>query len=433
MKAPVRVNARLVMRSFFAVCVLLSISRRALPGGFGSESLEREQVQRELAKLTTKERAFLQTGFDNASVYIGIAERALQRRGLPYELVYLPLIESGYSVKACSRAGAVGMWQFMASTALLYRLRVDYWVDERRDPFKSSEKAADYLRDLHEFFNSWELALAAYNAGSRSVSRAIDKGKTRDYWKLCALGLLKRETREYVPRFYAAAAIAGNPGEFGFVFTREGGFPEFDVLRAEKTIDLTVLGEKSGVGLASLRLLNPELRKVITPLGEKYDLRVPKRSFDRVLAAYEELPKEVFDDLRSHRVKTGETLGEIAFRYDTDLHLLKEINDIYDAKLLKAGERILVPVSGRLAGKGAGLAEKEDFDPAGRASPMETRNTFGSQAIAYKVKQGDSVWSIARKYATEVERVLAANGLSFESIIKPGDEIELWLDLPIRP
>jgi membrane-bound lytic murein transglycosylase D len=433
MKKLLRVNACLVMRSLLAVCVLLFVSRIALPGGLGSESLEHEEVQRELRKLTTKERAFLQRGFDNAPMYIGIAEKALRERGLPDELAYLPLIESGYSVKACSRAGAVGMWQFMAGTARLYRLRVDYWVDERRDPFKSSEKAADHLRDLYEWFGSWELALAAYNAGSGSVNRAIDKGKTRDFWELCALGLLKRETREYVPRFYAAAAIAANPEEHGFGFTRDGGFPEFEVLRAQKTIDLTILGDTSGVGLASLQRLNPELRKVITPFGEKYELRVPKRSFDRVLTAYENLPKDVFRNVKRHRVKTGETLGEIALRYGTDLYLLKKINDIDNAKRLKAGDRILVPVSGRFTAQGAGPAEYEELDREGRASGTETKKIFGTQTIGYRVKQGDSVWSIARKYATEVDRVLDANGLSFESIIKPGDEIELWLDLPMRP
>jgi membrane-bound lytic murein transglycosylase D len=424
---------KLAMRSCLAVCALLLGCSRALAGEFSAEAMEREEVQRQLAKLTTKERAFLQRGFDNALLYIDIAEKALRQRELPEDLAYLPLIESGYSVKASSRAGAAGMWQFMASTARLYRLRVDYWVDERRDPFKSSEKAADHLRDLYENFDSWELALAAYNAGSMSVSRAIEKGKSRDYWKLCTMGLLKRETREYIPRFYAAVAIARDPESFGFVFERNGGFPEFDVLRAEKTIDLTVLGEKSGVDIASLRLLNPELRRVITPYGEKYELRVPKPSFDRVLAAYGELPKDAFGHLKRHSVKTGETLGEIALRYGTDLSLLKKINDIRDAKRLRAGDRILVPAGDGLWARATGPDDSEGFDQAGRTSPTNTRYSFGAQAIGYKVKQGDSVWSIARMYATEVENVLAQNGLSFESVIKPGDEIELWLDLPIRP
>jgi membrane-bound lytic murein transglycosylase D len=416
-----------------ALCALLPVISGASASEGSEDALERDEVKRQVAKFTTKERAFLQSAFDNASLYIDIAEKALRQRELPEDLAYLPLIESGYSVKAYSRAGAAGLWQFMAGTARLYRMRVDYWVDERRDPFKSSEKAADHLKDLYEYFKSWELTLAAYNAGSRSVSRAVEKGKTRDYWKLCSMGLLKRETRDYVPRYYAAAAIARDPELYGFVFKRDGGFPEFAVIRADKTIDLTVLGAKSGVDLASLRLLNPELRRVITPYGEKYELRVPKAGFDRILAAYDELPKDVFGHLKRHEVKTGETLGEIAIRYGTDIQLLKKINDIGDAKRLRAGDRILVPVGDGFGTRPVGRSDRAETVQAGMESQEGARRAFGLQTVGYRVRQGDSVWSIARKFETEVEGVLAANGLSFESVIKPGDEIDLWLDLPIRP
>jgi membrane-bound lytic murein transglycosylase D len=261
----------------------------------------------------------------------------------------------------------------------------------------------------------------------------MEKGKTRDYWKLCSMGLLKRETREYVPRYYAAVAIARDPESYGFVFKRNGGFPEFEVLSADKTIDLTVLGAKSGVDLSTLRLLNPELRRVITPYGERYELRVPKAGFDRVLAAYDELPKEVFGRIEKHEVRTGETLGEIAVRYGTDVNLLKKINDISDEKRLRAGDKIIVPVVDGSGARAGGRTVRAEFGRAGTGSPGGARRAFGAQTVGYRVRHGDSVWSIARKYATEVESVMAANGLSFESVIKPGDEIELWLDLPIRP
>jgi membrane-bound lytic murein transglycosylase D len=329
------------------------------------------------------------------------------------------------------------MWQFMAGTARLYGLRVDYWVDERRDPFKSSEKAADHLRDLYARFGTWELALAAYNAGARSVERAIARAGSRDFYDLCSSGLLKRETRAYVPRFHAAAIIAGNPGEYGFVFAGGGGFPEYEVLRVEKTVDLTVLGERSGAGAAALRLLNPELRRAVTPVGERYDLRVPKQHFARALAAYRELPKSSFASVAPHRVKTGETLGEIAARYGTDLHMLKAVNGIVDSRRLRAGDRILVPVDAKRAApeavRDAGRGPGAGPGPAGQAQSAGAEKTFGAQSISYRVKEGDSVWSIARKYSTAVDRVLAANGLTFESVIKPGDEIELWLDLPLSP
>ena len=388
--------------------------------GLADKSFDRVEVQRTLQRFLTGEREFIQRGLSNAPAYLSIAENAFDRRGLPEELIYRPIIESGFSVKAYSRAGAAGIWQFMPSTGRIYGLRIDYWVDERRDPFKSTEKAAAHLSDLYDWYDDWDLALAAYNAGRNGVDKAIKKGKTKDYWKLCSLGLLKRETREYVPRFYAACHIAKNFETYGFTFAREGGFPEYEVLAAEKTVDLTLLGEKAGISLGSLQFLNPELKKVITPYGEKYKLRVPKASYARALAAYHELPKEVFKNVRRHQVRSGETLGEIADRYGTDLYLLKKINSIAADRRLRAGDRILVPIPEH------GPASEEEM-------LFDAKKDFKTQEIGYTVKRGDTVWSIARKYNTDVERILTANGLSFDSVIKPGDEITLWLDISLMP
>lgn len=386
---------------------------------FEYDPFEKLEVRKALERFLTKERYFIQGGLDNAAVYLPIVHDIFSEEGLPGELVYLPLIESAFSVRAYSRAGASGLWQFMPGTARVYNLTVDFWVDERRDPFKSTVKAAKHLKDLFYNYNSWELALAAYNAGMGSINYAISRGRTRDYWKLCSMGLLKRETREYVPRFIAAAHIAKNPEKYGFQMEKGVVFPEFEILNVEKPVDLTILGEKTGISYKSLQYLNPELRRMVTPLGRKYKLRVPREKFPEVLNIYLSLPMEEIVGVKSVTVRSGETLSEIALRNNTSITFIKQINNISDSKRIFAGAKILIPVHS----ESANPVEYIDYVP---------KKGFKTQEILYTIKTGDTLWDIAQRYRSDVETILAVNGLSFESIIKPGDEIKIWIETPLQ-
>jgi len=391
---------------------------RFSPASCFQNNLHREEVSDALDRFVLKERAFIQRGLNNSSIYISMISEAFRREGLPGDLVWLPLIESGFSVHALSRAGAAGLWQFMPSTARHYRLRIDFWVDERLDPYKSTQKAVKLLKELYRFYHNWELTLAAYNAGMGAVNRAIEMGKTTDYWELCSMKLLRRETRDYVPRFYAAVHIARNPSLYGFTVNGLRGFPDYETLLAEKPLDLTILALKAEIQLDDLRFLNPELKRLITPIGEKYALRVPKYRFEQVVSVYHSLPEDEIHGLVWHTVKTGETLGEIAQRYETKVTLLKQINAISNSRMVQAGKKILVPV-------GSQTTVHSD-------APFIPKRGFLTQEIVYTIREGDTIWRIAHRFRTDVETILSLNGLSFESIVMPGDRIILWIDIALQ-
>ena len=401
------------------LCVLLFMPQFGAIASVFERQLDRPEVKEALERFLDRERSFVQRGLDNSSAYLPIARAAIEKEGLPPGLVWLPLIESAYSVRAYSRTGACGIWQFMPQTGKWYDLRIDFWVDERRDPFKSSESAARHLGDLYRYYKNWELALAAYNAGMGSVNRAVRYGGTKNYWELCRRKLLKRETRLYVPRFYAVCEIAENPDEYGFRFEEGGGFPDFEILVADRPVDLNELAAQSALDRKTIVLLNPELRRSLTPIGRKYRLRVPAERYAEVLAVYHKLPEGQLAGVSPYRVKTGETVSEIADRFDASASLITLLNNICDPRRLSAGRIILVPFP-----EGAEVAIEEE--------KLLPKWGFNTQQISYRISHGDTLWEIAARYGTDVETILAINGLSFESTIRPGDEIAIWVETAFR-
>jgi len=384
----------------------------------GKENLTRYEVKRTIELFLTVERSFIQRGLNNAAAYLPLVQKIISSENLPVDLIYLPVIESSFSVRAYSHAGAAGLWQFMPVTAIEYGLRIDFWVDERRDPEKSTRKAVKHLKNLYRYYNNWELALAAYNAGMGALNNAINTGNTRDYWKLCSMGLLKKETREYVPRFYAAAHIAKNAQHYGFKVEPAALLPDYEILRVKKPVDLTVLGEKTGIGVSTFQLLNPELRRLVTPFDRDYLLRVPKDSYPRVVVAYLELPEDELAGVTRYVVRTGQTLSEIAEKFNISVSLLKSINSISNERRLNAGQKLVVPIK----------SKAEDY----KETAFIPRRDFSTQEIQYTIKKGDTLWEIANRYNTDIETIMAVNGLSFNSTLMPGDYIILWVNLPFQ-
>lgn len=379
----------------------------------------RKEVQKAIRQFLTVEREFFQRGLRNAEIYVPIVKDIFIQQGLPEELLYLPIIESGYSINATSPAGAVGIWQFVPGTARWYRLRMDFWVDERRDPLKSTERAAQHLKDLYEYYRGWELALAAYNAGMGAVNLAIKQGKTSNYWKLCDMKLLKKETREYVPRFIAAVSIAGDPSTYGFSPDGAAYYPEYETITVEHPVDLTVFSREAAIQLKTLLFLNPELIRMMTPIGRKYQLRVPKERHAEALRVYFSLPKEELVGVKPYTVRSGDTLGDIARVYRTDVNLLKLINGIHNPRKMHAGRTILVPI-------------KEDACIESMEETIHPLKDFSTQEIVYTVQKADTLWSIAEKFNSDVETLMVINSLSYSSIIMPGDNIKVWVDLPFQ-
>ena len=274
------------------------------------------------------------------SRYQPIVETIFAEFHLPSDLVYLSLVESGFNPYAYSRAKATGPWQFMKGTAKAYGLRVDNYVDERRDPIKSTVAAARYLRDLYDLFGTWPLAMAAYNAGEGKVMRALHKAKAESFSEISKTRLIRRETKEYVPRFMAATIIARNPDRYGF--TQESAAPhQFDEANIARTVHFRAIANATGIPYEELRLLNPELRRDATPPGdEAYHLKVPVGMKAKVEQVIDRIPAYKFPRLpakaqfvtagpsRWYKVRMGDSLGTVSKRFRIPLKTLKTKNNL---------------------------------------------------------------------------------------------------------
>lgn len=274
--------------------------------------------------------------------YRPMVEQIFAEFDLPADLVFLSLVESGFNTNAVSRSKAVGPWQFIKSTAKTYGLRVDNWIDERRDPVKSTLAAAQYLRDLYHLFGSWPLAMAAYNAGERRVGRALARARADNFWDLTDTRLIKRETKEYVPRFLAATLIAKDPSSYGFMIAPQPPV-EYEEVVLTRPIHLRMAAKVAGVTYQELKALNPELRKDLTPPGPAYRLKVPVGSKDLLLSNLATYPDWKHVQATRYRVRRGDTLFRIAMRHRTTLSAILEANALDKSYKPKPGEWLLIP------------------------------------------------------------------------------------------
>lgn len=266
-----------------------------------------------------------------------------RQEGLPEDLIYISLIESGFSPLATSRANAVGYWQFIASTGRRYGLRIDRWVDERRDLELSTEAAIAYLKDLHEMFGSWYLAAAAYNSGEGRIQRAIERYGSEDLWELSEFSYLREETKDYVPKLIAATMIAREPERYGFTNVRPLPAAEVDVVSVPPSTHLARVAEGAETTEETIRTLNPQLRGRATPPGGDTSVRIPRgagQSFSERFAAARARPVPVE---RTHVVRRGESPSAIARRYGVSTRELMELNGIRNARHLRAGQRLRLP------------------------------------------------------------------------------------------
>jgi membrane-bound lytic murein transglycosylase D len=286
------------------------------------------------------------TWLGRSEKYIPFMRDVLREHGLPEDLVYLALIESGFNPYAYSRAKAVGMWQFISLTGKRYGLRVDWWVDERRDPEKSTVAAAKYLKDLHEMFECWYLAAAGYNAGEYKIIRAMKRYRTEDFWKLTQYRYLKRETKDYVPLMIAAALVAKDPEKYGFTDVEYQDPLQYEKVNVPELTSLSLIAKACETSLEEIKDLNPEIRRGVTPPNEsEYEIKIPFGNKDLFLKNFEMLqPFEKFP-FKTHPVKKGESLKRIAGVYRVDLEPLLEINHLNKTSQVSKGMTLLIPLS----------------------------------------------------------------------------------------
>jgi membrane-bound lytic murein transglycosylase D len=354
--------------------------------------------------------------------YEGMIRSRLQEQGLPGDLVYLALIESGFSNTATSRAKAVGMWQFMKGTARGYGLRVDSWVDERRDPYRATAAAARHLKHLNDRFGSLYLAAAAYNAGAGKVSRGMRRlpddedaesaNSDATFFRLYDTKLLRRETKDYVPKLLAAARIAKEPARYGFqVSPAEPA--AYDSILVPTMTGLDVIARLADTTVAAIRELNPQYLRLTTPPGVQSVVRIPPGRGPATVAAYAELPPARRITFFEHTVVRGETLGGIAHRYGVSTWLVTEANPRINAKRLRPGQRIIVPTGGAIS---TSVARR-------MADPVEP--AASSPTGFHRVRRGETLSGLASEYGVTVRELRAWNALGTNDIVRAGQRLRV--------
>ncbi len=347
-------------------------------------------------------RRRVEVGLSRAGRYLPMIREQLRAAALPEDLAYLPLIESAFSPSAYSHARAAGLWQFIASTARIYGLHVGALVDERRDPERATTAAVAHLADLYNEFGDWYLALAAYNSGSGNVRRAMRRSGSTDFWAMRRY--LPRETRSYVPAFIAALIVAKNPEKYGFTPTVEKPWA-YDHLAVPDALDLDVLADRLDVAAADLRSLNPALTHGLTPADTTTRVRLPIGLADSAKAVLAELPRNDWAPRFLHTVRRGDTLSGIASRYRSSIAAIRQANGIRGS-LIHPGQQLVVP-------RGAGGAVLE--------RPVRRASNDGH----YTVRARDTLWDISRSLGVSVKALCAANGIGAHTVIRPGQRLKV--------
>lgn len=338
--------------------------------------------------------------------YLPMMREVFAEQGLPLDLTYLAMIESGFNPRACSRANAVGPWQFMASTGKNYGLSNDWWRDERRDPLKSTQAAARHLKDLHKRFEGdWYLAIAAYNAGPGKVERAIRKYRSRDFWQLCRGTYLRKETKNYLPKLLAVLLIAKDPEAYNFNDLQYQPALTFDIAELPSSTDLDIVARLCDVSYEEMVALNPELKRWCTPPRHpKYPVRLPAGKATLFREKYAQIPADRRANYRRHKVKSGDTLIGMAKQYGIRSKDIVVLNNIRNPRALRVGRDLILPLR-------PGASLPADVLEEGYDRTRQKR---------YKIRKGDSLWTIARRFDVTTSQLCAWNGIGTKTILKPG-------------
>jgi len=371
--------------------IVLSGNHKAIP------LVMNRHVERELKSFTVgREKSFFRASYKRSGKFRPRMVEALKKAGLPVELSWLPLIESGFKVNAFSSARALGLWQFIPSTGYRYGLKRNALIDERLDPIKATNAAIDYLTDLHNIFGDWSTVLAGYNCGEGRVLRVIREQKVNyldDFWDLYER--LPSETARYVPRFIATLHIVSNPEKYGLDSIDVSKPLEYETVVVSKRMSLKNIGKAINVPEKILKELNPEFRYKILP-GEEYPLRIPPGKEEMLLSKIDDIPVSAVPRpaFVYHRIRPGESLSTIANKYRVSMGRIARANNIYKKHKIIAGKRIKIPQ------RGTTLSTT-------RRKPLPK---YG-KATVHKVKRGDSLWILARNYRTSVKKIRQINNL----------------------
>ena len=436
---------------------------------------------------TPRGSAIVETGLRRAGRYREMVQRVLKEEGLPQDLIYLAQAESAFQPQAVSKAGARGMWQFMSFAGRKYGLQKTWWVDERQDPEKATRAAARDLRDLYGQFGDWYLAMAAYNSGAGTVQHAVERTGYADFWELYRRNVLPRETQNYVPIILALDLISKDPERYGIDLDPEPAL-RADTVKPGQAIDLRLVAETIDTDLETLRNLNPELLRLVTPPDPEFVLRLPEGTAERFFAEIAAIPPEKWVSWRRHKVEQGETLSSIAKQYRVSPAEVADANELATGASLEEGQKLIIPAAARSeASTGKMIRYRvrrtdtiatiaDEFDvttaelrkwnhlradhvargmslriyPGGMtptppqqqarakgaasstlvaqhsaAKSLPVMEARSASTVVHRVKPGETLWSIARAYQTTVEAIQAGNRYLFSRPLQVGDTLTI--------
>ncbi|MCX5854129.1 MAG: LysM peptidoglycan-binding domain-containing protein [Deltaproteobacteria bacterium] len=371
-------------------------------------------VEKEIRLFQTVERDFFIQSYKRSGLFRPIILRELKKAGLPEELSWLPLVESGFKTYALSKARALGLWQFIPSTGYKYGLNRDEWVDERLNVEKSTRAAIDYLRDLHGMFGDWLTVLAAYNCGEGRVLKVISRQHINyldRFWDL--YHQLPHETARYVPRFMATLLIIKDPKKYHMDLEEFLDQPySYELVKTTKSMRLQDIAPRIGTSEDKLNTLNSELRQRITP-DKEYNLKVPKETVEKFVKVVDEIPQweKPRQAFIKHRAKRGETVVSIARKYGTSVGAIMSYNNLSGKKRMKVGQRLIIPVEGHSYAK----VKSNNLTDV-------SKTQINEEIIKYRVKKGDTLATIAKRYDTSVHEIRKVNKLKSKTL-KPGQII----------
>lgn len=373
--------------------------------------VENDKVRYFVEYYTGPARGTFKLWLERSARYLPMMRDIFTEAGLPGDLAYLAMVESGFNAKAYSWAHAVGPWQFIESTGKRYGLANDWWHDERRDPEKATRAAARFLSDLRDAFDGdWYLAVASYNAGPGKLRQAVRKYGTRDFWELSGKPYLRKETKNYIPKLLAVLLIAKQPEKYGFDELEWHDPLVYDTFTLPSSTDLEVIAKLCNVDYDTIKQFNPELKRWSTPPDSSdYQIRLPAETGPVFAEKYALLPVSERANYQRHKIKSGDTLLALSKRYGVRISDIQRLNKISNPRALQIGTNLIVPLNPDHNGSRPLAELKDDYKRSRRAS--------------YTVRSGDSLWEISRKFDVSEKQLRVWNRLGWSNVIRPGQRL----------
>ena len=361
-----------------------------------------------------QEQKHLAAIWEQAEYFVPFIEEKVKEYGLPHEVIYLPFVESNFKPDAVSRSGATGLWQFMTNSIDGYNMKIDEWVDERRDFWKATEAALKKLKYNYSVLKDWNLAIAAYNCGLGKMRRTVKEGGTSDYWKLCQKGLLCKETIHYIPKLLAVSDVLKERGRYGIKDKQAKPF-QWARIALSQPVDIRLLAKETGIPRNILDIGNSELKFYVTPPAKTgYLLKIPTDKAEKVKSVTDN-KKTKLTDFHLYTVKAGDTLSHLSHHYGISVSMIQSFNNV-NPNNLKIGSKLVIPVS------------NPDITPYGGTLdfsvwvPDISEEGFAGE---YKVQEGDTLWSIAKLFHTDIKHIAYFNHLELDSVLSIGKTLKV--------